>query len=222
MDVNALDVVPYPHPALRWTAKPINVTPLVQDVARKMTALMYDYRGVGLAANQVAIPWRMFVTCVHNQERVFINPTITVKTGKKLFVPDYPEACLSLPGLHLIHPAGEYPIRRNLNIEVTATDIDGNIFTVSREDLLKDDCLLARCILHENDHLNGVLFVDYVPVDSPDRDVRKIREHADKWLLYLKAQYEFLPEHGKLALNRFENDEVERQKLLSLEQVMYT
>lgn len=65
IDIASLDVVPYPHPALRWVAKPVpRVTSLVQDVAKRMIELMHDWKGVGLAATQVAIPWRIFVTYV--------------------------------------------------------------------------------------------------------------------------------------------------------------
>lgn len=216
ISVESLDVVPYPHPALRWKAKPVtSVTPLVQDVARRMISLMHEYKGIGLAANQVAVPWRMFVSCALDGDMVFINPTITPVKGKRLFVADIPEGCLSIQGLNI-----DFPIHRDLNIEVSALDINGNPFTVPAADLRKNNCLLARCALHETDHLDGILFVDYVPTNSKDEEIQKLRKYVDGWLNYLKTQYEFLPSHGKLALGKYESNDQEIQKLLALEGLM--
>lgn len=217
MNVAELDVVPYPHPALRWVAKPVaTVTPLVQDVARRMIELMHEYKGVGLAANQVAVPWRMFVTCAADTDMVFINPTVSLSnSGKKLFVADIPEGCLSIQGLNI-----DFPIKRNLNITVSALDINGNPFTVPASELRKNNCLLARCVLHETDHLNGILFVDYIPTDSKDEEIQALRNHVDGWLNYMRVQYDFLPSHGKLAHNKYENDAGEIKKLLDLESIV--
>lgn len=212
VNVDALDVVQYPHPALRWVAKPISkITPLVQDVAKKMITLMHEYKGVGLSATQVGLPWRMFVTDFE-QERVFINPTITVLKGKKLICPDMPEACLSILGLNF-----DFPIKRELNIQVEAQDVDGNTFILGKEELKKDNYLLARCILHENDHLNGVLFTDHIPRNQLEPEHRS---YLDGWLNYMQTQYEFLLSHGGLALGKFEDNEKEKAKLLVLEQLI--
>ena len=99
------------------------VTPLVQDVARRMIELMHDHHGAGLSANQVALPWRMFVTCVNDKELVFINPEVHLGRNKKdnnpRIVYDY-EGCLSFPGLQV----GE-KIPRSRDVYVEALDING-------------------------------------------------------------------------------------------------
>lgn len=212
INVESLDVVQYPHPALRWVSKTISkITPLVQDVAKKMISLMHEYKGIGLAANQIGLPWRMFVTCL-DKERVFINPKITLIKGKKIICPDEPEACLSIAGLNF-----DFPIKRDLAIQVEAQDIDGNEFVLDKDDLKKNNYILARCVQHEFDHLNGILFVDHIPREQL---VPEHKQYLDGWLNYMEVQYNFLLSHGKLALNRFEDDDKEKAKLLNLEQLI--
>lgn len=117
---------------------------LVEDM---LDTLYYTENGIGLAAPQVGVLKRIFVIDMKNDEGpiVFINPEITAQSGEQF----YSEGCLSIPGL-----TGE--VRRPAEVTVQATDENGNDF------VLEADGLLAVCICHENDHLDGVLFTDKV------------------------------------------------------------
>ena len=112
-----------------------------------LDTLYYTENGIGLAAPQVGVLKRIFVIDMKNDEGpiVFINPEITAQSGEQF----YSEGCLSIPGL-----TGE--VRRPAEVTVQATDENGNDF------VLEADGLLAVCICHENDHLDGVLFTDRV------------------------------------------------------------
>ena len=98
-----MEIVLYPHPALRWKSKPLpEVTADARQVARQMFDLMYEAKGVGLACNQVALPWRMFVLNLtgkpeeKSEEHVFINPEIVRRRGTQ----EEEEGCLSFPKLY--------------------------------------------------------------------------------------------------------------------------
>ncbi|MEL7089649.1 MAG: peptide deformylase, partial [Planctomycetota bacterium] len=126
-DPAALAVVLYPAPVLRQIAAPLaEVTGHVQAVARKMIELMYEARGVGLAAPQVGLPWRMFVANPAHEpgeDRVFINPVLrdpAAVTAK------HDEGCLSLP-----HITAE--VTRPAAITIDALDIDGKPFSLSSD-----------------------------------------------------------------------------------------
>ena len=113
-----------------------------------MFRLMYEHRGVGLAANQVDLPIRLFVANEagdkeEGEELVFINPVVSRGKG----VHEAEEGCLSLPGIH-----GQ--VKRNKSIHINAYDLNGN------EINQMVDGFLARIIQHETDHLDGVLFID--------------------------------------------------------------
>ncbi len=149
-----LRIVSYPHPILRGKAMPIeSITDEVRAVAQRMIDLMHMAEGVGLAAPQVAMPWRMFVTSVPDPpdgDRVYINPRLEF-TIPELVV--HEEGCLSIPGINV-------DIRRPAGVRVTATDLEGNEFT------LEDDDFRARVWQHEFDHLNGILIIDkMMPMD---------------------------------------------------------
>lgn len=130
---------------LKKKAKPVkNITPRMKQLAADMLETMYDDGGVGLAAPQVGILRRMFVVDVdYEHPYVFINPEILEQDGEQTA----DEGCLSLPG-----KAAE--VTRPNHIKVKATGLDGKEFT------LEADELLARAILHENDHLDGILYTD--------------------------------------------------------------
>ncbi len=149
LDPSALSVISYPHPTLRYVAKPVRrVNAELRSIAQRMFALMYEHRGVGLAATQVDLPMRMFVLNAsghqgEGQERVVINPVISRPRANE----EAEEGCLSLPGIHA-------NVVRAKTIHLNAFDIDGN----------EIDCDLsgfeARIVQHETDHLNGMLFID--------------------------------------------------------------
>ena len=145
-----LDILEFPDPRLRTTAKPVaEVDDSIRSLIDDMFETMYAAPGIGLAATQVNVHKRLMVIDVSeekNRPLVFINPEIIVLEG-----PDheYDEGCLSVPGFY-------ETVTRPENITVKALDRDGNAFE------MQPDGLLAVCIQHELDHLNGKLFVDYL------------------------------------------------------------
>lgn len=164
VNANKLKIVNYPHEVLRQKAQPIDaVTDEIRDVANRMLALMHDAPGVGLAAPQVALPWRMFVansTGDPQDDQVFINPVLSSPSRE---IEDYEEGCLSLP-----HIKAE--IRRPKAITITAVNLDGESFT------LTSDELPARIWQHETDHLDGVLILDRMTADDRRANRRLIKE----------------------------------------------
>lgn len=150
--MSSLKIVPHPHPALRWKSKEVKrIDAELKAMVAQMFELMYEARGIGLAANQVALPYRLFVInpsgdpALKEEEFVFINPEITRRNGSE----EGEEGCLSLPGLHGVVP-------RASRIVVDAFDLDGQQFEmeVSGWD--------ARVIQHEYDHIEGIMFPDRV------------------------------------------------------------
>lgn len=140
------EIVTYGDPVLQEKAAPVT---LFDDALAALIADMFDAmkreHGLGLAAPQVGASVRLFVTDVEDDKpRVFINPEI-VQTSQE--ESDYEEGCLSFPGLYT-------NVRRPTAVRIQALNERGRPFTVEA------DGLLARVILHENDHLDGKLFVD--------------------------------------------------------------
>lgn len=161
-----LRIVTFPHPALRQKSTPVRrIDDHVRAAVRQMFALMYEAKGIGLAANQVGLPLRFFVLNVTGdpdqpgQERVFINPEIL----KRESVVEDEEGCLSLPALH-----GK--VRRSKKIRVRAFDLQGRTI---EEDV---DGLLSRAIQHENDHLDGTLITDRFDPPVKAANAGRLRE----------------------------------------------
>ena len=180
-----LSIITYPHPTLRVRAKPIRrVDDQLRDFAAQMLELMYESEGVGLAANQVDLPLRMFVANPTGQrddsgeELVLINPELQLPKGNET----QQEGCLSLPGVH-----GQ--VKRPKSVRVSAYDLQGN--PVERT----VDGFLARVMQHENDHLNGMLFFDRMPEES--------RRELDEAIDVLETNY-----HSKQQLDAIPSDEV--------------
>lgn len=155
-----MKIVHYPHPALFWKSKPVTrIDAELRRTVRRMFELMYESNGVGLAANQVALPYRLFVVNItadpeqRDEEHVFVNPEIVRRKGSG----EGEEGCLSLPELY-------GPVRRAEEIVVEAFDLKGQGFEMSLTELP------ARVIQHENDHLDGVLFVNRL-TDSARREL---------------------------------------------------
>ncbi len=147
-----LQIVNYPHPALRYASRPVTqIDDALHATVRAMFDLMYAARGIGLAANQVALPFRFFVLNLtadpqqKDQEKVFINPEI-VKRHASI---EDEEGCLSLPGLY-------EKVRRARRIRVRAYDLEGNLVEHDADELF------SRAVQHETDHLDGKLFIDYL------------------------------------------------------------
>lgn len=154
VNVDLLSILHYPEPVLRQKARRIErVDDEVRAVADRMIALMREVDGAGLAAPQVGLAWRLFVTAGREEgppDRVFINPEMTI-VKNELVVRE--EGCLSVPGLHV-------NIRRPIAMQIAALDREGNEFT------LQDDDFDARVWQHEFDHLEGVLIIDRMsPMD---------------------------------------------------------
>lgn len=146
----SLRIVQYPHPTLRHVSKPLKrVDAELRKIVAEMLELMYEHEGVGLAGNQVDLPYRLFVTNpqgdreVKDAEHVFINPVIRGGKGQA----EAEEGCLSIPGVYA-------PVTRKETIRVQAYDLAGNEFDAEL------DGLFARVVQHETDHLDGVLFID--------------------------------------------------------------
>ena len=150
--IGPLTLVEYPHPALLRRAKPlVRVDDAVCEAVERMFDIMYEAQGVGLAANQVALPYRLFIVNLEAQpdageELVFVNPTLSRPRGTAV----QEEGCLSLPGLRM-------DVRRPERIVLDAWSLEGNPIHL---DL---DGLLARVVQHEFDHLEGRLFTDRLP-----------------------------------------------------------
>jgi peptide deformylase len=144
-----LEILEFPDPRLRTKAQPVAV---VDDAMRKLIAdmleTMYAAPGIGLAASQVNVHKRLLVIDIseeRNQPLAFINPEILKRDGDE----ESEEGCLSVPGIF-------EKVKRAERITVRALDRNGVSFE------MQADGLLAVCIQHEMDHLEGKLFVDYL------------------------------------------------------------
>ena len=170
VDPSTLRIVHYPAPILRKRAEEIRgITSETRAVAARMLDLMHDAPGVGLAAPQVGLPWRMFVanpTADPLDDQIFINPVL-VNPSRELA--DQEEGCLSIPDVRGV-------IRRPVAITVRALDLDGRAFEATSE------ALPARIWQHEMDHLDGVLIIQRMTAIERMANRRVIRglEAADE------------------------------------------
>ena len=157
-----------PDPILREVSKPIEtVDSEVKKLADNMLETMYDAPGIGLAAIQIGVARRMLVLDVskdgdHKAPLVFINPEV-VKASDARSV--YEEGCLSIPDYYA-------EVERPATITVRYLDRDG------KEQLTEADGLLATCLQHEIDHLNGVLFIDHISKLKREMVIRKFTKAA--------------------------------------------
>lgn len=147
--MSKLKILEYPDPRLRRVARPVeSVGARERKLVEDMLETMYEARGIGLAATQVDEDIRVVVMDLsegRDEPQVFINPEITDRSGSK----SYEEGCLSVPGVYA-------EVTRAERVGVRALDIDGKAFEVDA------DGLLAVCIQHEIDHLDGKMFIDYL------------------------------------------------------------
>jgi len=153
VDAKHLRILHFPDPALRTRAQPVaEIDDNVRAVVDRMFELMREAEGVGLAAPQVGLPWRVFVTAARegHPERIYVNPRLSNPAAEPEVAE---EGCLSLPNIRV-------EVRRPKAITVTAQDLEGNEFTV------RDEEFLARVWQHEFDHLEGILIIDRMsPMD---------------------------------------------------------
>lgn len=165
-----LTILEFPDPRLRTKAQPVTaVDDRIRQLVDDMFETMYSAPGIGLAATQVNVHERVVVMDISeesNQPLVFINPQVEVIGPDSQ---DYQEGCLSVPGFY-------ETVARPADIRVRALDRDGQPFE------LEPDGLLAVCIQHELDHLEGKLFVDYLSPVKRQRIRQKLeklqRQHA--------------------------------------------
>ncbi|MGH8601445.1 MAG: peptide deformylase [Gammaproteobacteria bacterium] len=164
-----LTVLHYPDPRLRIKAARIDrVDDEIRNLARDLLETMYAAPGIGLAATQVNVPKRILVTDVsekRDQPLCLINPRILEQQG----VVEMEEGCLSVPGVFEV-------VQRAERVKVQAIGLDGETFTLEAEGLL------AVCIQHEMDHLDGKLFVDYLSLLKRNR-IRKKLEKQQRQVL---------------------------------------
>jgi peptide deformylase len=174
-----LHIVQYPHPALRYPSRPVTqIDDDLRATVEQMFQLMYAAKGVGLAANQVGLPYRFFVLNLtadpeqKDQELVFINPEI-VKRHSSI---EDEEGCLSLPGVYS-------KVRRAKKIKARAFNLAGELVEYEAEDLF------SRAVQHEADHLDGKLFIDYLGALARHSIKDKLRE--------FEAQYHRAQSNGE-------------------------
>ena len=146
--MSVLQVLTFPDDRLRTVAQPVEaVTPEIQKIVDDMIETMYDEEGIGLAATQVDVHKRIVVIDIsenRDEPMVLINPEIIEKRGED----GIEEGCLSVPGARAL-------VARAAEVTVKALDREGKEYTFDADDLL------AICVQHELDHLQGKLFVDY-------------------------------------------------------------
>ncbi len=145
-------VLQYGEKTLREPSKEVNkVSKKIVDLVHDLLETMYAKNGVGLAAPQIGVNYRVFVIDVSTDKEplnplVFINPKIIKKSGAIIAQ----EGCISFPEAYT-------DVKRYKNVMVKALDVHGKPFVMEA----KDGSLLARAIQHENDHLDGILFIDH-------------------------------------------------------------
>ncbi|MCL2443296.1 MAG: peptide deformylase [Treponema sp.] len=135
------------------------------ETAKKMLEILKKKKGIGVAGPQIGLMKRIFVTHIEgDDERIYINPSIleTSHTTAK-----FEEGCLSVPGIYAL-------VNRSESIKIQAWNEKGRPFT------LEANGLLARVILHEYDHLEGVLFLDHLPEKKKERLVEKYEKNLSR------------------------------------------
>ena len=161
-----LNVLCYPDPRLHKVAKPVaQVDARIQKIVSDMAETMYEAPGVGLAATQVDIHERIVVIDVSDEQNdlmVFINPEITWSSPEKK---SWREGCLSVPEFY-------DEVERPAQVRVKALNADGKEFE------LEADGLLAVCLQHELDHLQGKVFVEYLSILKRTRISQKLKKRA--------------------------------------------
>jgi peptide deformylase len=169
-----LRIVHYPEPVLFKVAKPV-VAEEFNDQLKKLVAdmfeTMYEARGVGLAAPQVAVSKRLFVMDVPDEEGksnpiALVNPEIAAREGEQIG----DEGCLSFPGIYT-------KVRREVRTVVRFQNLEGDFQELDLYDLS------ARCVLHETDHCDGIVFLDRMTSLKRELAKRKIKklQKTGKW-----------------------------------------
>lgn len=148
----------YNDPILRKKAEKIEkITDEIRNLAQEMIEMMDQHKGIGLAAPQVGVLKSLFVSCLDYEDeegnlhigkpKVWINPVVSNFSEEKV---ERSEGCLSMPGLYA-------PVLRSFRIDVEAMDLNGDLFSYKNL-----EGFVARMVMHEYDHLNGILFIDRI------------------------------------------------------------
>lgn len=157
-------ILTVPDPRLKLVSKPVDgVDDDLRTLMDDMVETMYAADGIGLAAIQIGVDKRVIVMDLSEKRdnpRYFVNPVITPLTEETR---PYSEGCLSIPEIY-------EEIERPARVKVEYLDYDGN----QREEIAED--LFAVCIQHEMDHLEGVLFIDYLSRLKRDRAVKRVQK----------------------------------------------
>ncbi len=169
--MDKLTIKKYPHPILQYKSKPVmKIDAELKRIVDEMFELMYETDGVGLAANQVGIPFQFFVMNASGdrenkeEEYVFLNPVIQKKKGKE----EDEEGCLSFPEIRA-------PVIRAAQIELEGISLDGKPQRFTWKDFL------ARAVQHETDHLKGITFVDRLSEAAMVEVREQLRELEDEF-----------------------------------------
>jgi len=164
------DIIILPDKRLRLVSEPVKaIDREVKALVADMFETMYDAPGIGLAAIQVGVPRRVVTMDLSKKEeaqepRVFINPEVLWRSDEKA---KYEEGCLSIPEFY-------EEVERPAQVRVKYLDLEG------REQELEASGLLATCLQHEIDHLNGVLFIDHISRLKRERVVKKFAKAAKR------------------------------------------
>jgi peptide deformylase len=168
--VALLNVLCYPDPRLHQVAKPVaQVDARIKKIVADMADTMYEAPGVGLAATQVDIHERIVIIDISDEQndlKVFINPEIIWSSPEKK---SWREGCLSVPDFY-------DEVERPSQVRVKALDVDGKEFE------LEADGLLAVCLQHELDHLQGKVFVAYLSILKRTRISQKLKKRAKEFV----------------------------------------
>ena len=163
-----LQILEFPDPKLRKKAEPVSVfDEKLEVLIEDMLETMYQAEGIGLAATQVDVHKRLLLIDIsenRDSPQVFINPEIEVLESE---LSEYDEGCLSVPGFY-------ETVSRPRMVKITAQDSKGEKFEKVAEDIL------ATCIQHEIDHLDGKLFVDYLSILKRQRIRSKLEKDHKK------------------------------------------
>ena len=179
------DILIIPDKRLRMKSEPVTaIDPAVRALVEDMFETMYDAPGIGLAAIQIGVPQRVVTMDLAKKDeppepRVFINPEVTWASAER---DAYEEGCLSIP---------EYyeEVERPKMVKVKYLDLEG------QQHEIEADGLLATCLQHEIDHINGVLFIDHISKLKREMVMKKFKKAAKRGDTTRAAYQDDTPEH---------------------------
>ncbi len=167
IDADKCKITYYPAGVLKGPAKPVEkIDDSIRRLVARMTDIMIEHRGIGLAAPQAGVPLRLFIISLdvsRENVRVYINPTVTPSGDPE----ELEEGCLSVPGVWT-------KVRRFKKATVTATDLDGRQFTEEA------DGMYARCLQHEYDHIEGTTIVNRMSTTSRIAHRRQLKKLVEE------------------------------------------